>query len=71
MPQGMATPKRWAEHLYANAQWPDARFAKRVSKVAAAMAARPSDSIPQACETWAATKATYRLIENDRIDPSI
>ncbi len=64
----MATPKHWAEHLYATAQWPDARFAKRVRKIAAAMAARPSDSIPQACETWAATKATYRLLENDRID---
>jgi hypothetical protein len=31
------------------------------------LAAQPQASIPQACLDWAATKATYRLLDNDKV----
>ncbi|RLM84017.1 hypothetical protein D3D02_15620 [Halobellus sp. Atlit-38R] len=29
----------------------------------------PAKSIPNACEDWASTKATYRFCDDERVDP--
>lgn len=55
----------WAEDIYATADLEDSRLDERLKKVAAAFAAKPLDSIPQACATPAEAKGAYRLIEND------
>src|SRR4029077_5453435 len=34
-----------------------------------ALSARPEASVPQACESWALTKGTYRLWDADQIEP--
>lgn len=60
-------PERWAARLYASAKFPDERLRGRAVKITAALAARPADSIPQACDSWDSTKATYRFIENERV----
>lgn len=48
----------------------DARRDRRVRSYAACRAARPMSSIPQACGTWAATKAAYRLMSNPDVTPT-
>ena len=30
----------------------------------------PVESIPNACEDWASTEATYRFCDNERVDPN-
>jgi hypothetical protein len=57
----------WARNLFGHAQLPDPRLIRRAVSVAANLAARPIDSIPQACGVWSEAKATYRFLENDRV----
>ena len=45
----------------------DKRLNWRLVETLAALAAQPMASIPQACLDWAATKATYRLLDNDKV----
>ena len=59
--------KAWAADLFAGAGFPDRRLARRARTIAAAFAARPADSIPQAFDDWAGTKGAYRFIENRRV----
>lgn len=61
------SPAIWAAQTYATAALPDQRLNARLVQTAALLAARPSDSIPQAGETWAQSKGIYRMIENDRV----
>lgn len=60
-------PDRWAANLYSAALLPDKRLRTRAMRVSAALAAKPMDSIPQACDSWASTKGAYRFIENKRV----
>jgi len=57
----------WAASTYAGAALPDARLCERLVRIAATLAARPMDSIPQAHKDWGQSKATYRFIENPRV----
>jgi hypothetical protein len=57
----------WAEEQFGNSDLKDARLTKRAVKVAAQMAANPSGSTPEQTETWADCKATYRLMDHDRV----
>jgi hypothetical protein len=57
----------WAEEQFGNSDLNDARLTKRAVKVAAQMAADPSGSTPEQMETWANCKATYRLMDHDRV----
>jgi hypothetical protein len=59
--------KAWACDLFETAQFPDKRLERRAQKIVATLAAKPTDSIPQAFPDWPAVKAAYRFIENDRI----
>lgn len=57
----------WAASTFATADVPDARLRVRLVKIAATLAARPMDSIPQAHDDWGQSKATYRFMENGRV----
>jgi hypothetical protein len=45
----------------------DKRLNWRVVEILTALAAQPMASIPQASLDWAATKATYRLLDNEKV----
>lgn len=47
----------------------DARLERRLVTVAEALSGQPSFPINHASEDWAATKAAYRLFDNERVTP--
>lgn len=51
------------------ADFGDKRLDKRLQKIGIALGCAPSESIPEACETWASTKATYRFCDNENVSP--
>jgi len=55
----------WADEEFGCAQFGDQRRVKRLLTIARDFYARPQANIPQACQTRAKTKATYRFFEND------
>lgn len=59
----------WAATEFATVQLGDARRSKRLVHLVTTMANRPGTSIPNACGGWAETKAAYRFLSNDAIDP--
>jgi hypothetical protein len=59
----------WAGNLYRTVSLPDARLEKRLLTIAQMIAAKPLDSINQACDNWASAKAAYRFIENNAVTP--
>jgi hypothetical protein len=54
---------QWAEAELGHAQLGDARRSQRLTQLAAALAARPNVSIPEACGSAAASKAAYRFFD--------
>jgi hypothetical protein len=54
----------WAEEELGEAQMGDSRLNKRLLTIAQAFYARPQANIPQACQTRAETKATYRFLDH-------
>ena len=63
----MASAEEWARQQFGSAAFCDARLGRRAVRVAAALAAKPHDSIPRACADWGATKGVYRFIDNERV----
>ena len=61
----------WARAELGNAGLGDARLDQRLTKVAAAFMAAPQASIPRASSGWAGAKATYRFLDNGKVDPEI
>lgn len=61
------TPWAWAE--LRDARLGDARLVQRLIAIASTFGRHPEKSIPQACDDWAAAKATYRFFANDDVDP--
>lgn len=57
----------WAAATFGAVELPDRRLCLRAVRTAAALAAKPLDSIPQAHDNWGQSKATYRFIENERV----
>jgi hypothetical protein len=57
----------WATHELQDLDLGDARRTRRVAQVVETLAAAPHASVPEACGTWAATKATYRLWDNPAV----
>lgn len=49
----------------------DERLVNRLIETATILAEHPGKTIPQACGSWAKTKATYRLMDNDKLSPEI
>ena len=60
------SPLAWAQREFAEAGLGDARLNHRLVKVAAAMAADPSGSIPRQTQSWKDAKGAYRLFDHPR-----
>ena len=54
----------WAEEEFREADFGDRRLNHRVVSIGKAFYARPQANIPQACQTRAETKATYRFFDH-------
>lgn len=59
----------WARHEFGEVRLGDARLDRRLVEIAADFVAAPQALVPGACGDWAATKATYRFFDNDKVDP--
>ena len=59
----------WVAAELAYVRLGDARLNKRLERLVEALAAKPNASVPEACGTWAATKAAYRFWDSPRVDP--
>jgi hypothetical protein len=57
----------WLEREVTGCQFQDLRHGKRFSTLLSQLSERIGGSIPFACQDWAATKAAYRFLSNDRI----
>jgi hypothetical protein len=51
--------------------FPDHRLKERLGKLLDNFGQRIGDSIPLACQDWAATKAAYRFFDNPRVDEGV
>lgn len=60
-------PAEWAELHFGGADLGDRRRTRRAVQVAARVLRRPQGSIPQQSGTWAATKASYRLFNEEDV----
>lgn len=57
----------WAAAVAEHAEFADQRLSQRFADILSVFARRSHDSIPQACNSPAATKATYRFLSNHRV----
>jgi hypothetical protein len=55
---------------FQSAEFGDQRLTDRLMQVGDRLGRAPAESIPNACEDWASTKATYRFCDNERVDPN-
>ena len=60
----------WSAREFAGVDFGDARLGARLVTLANTFAEKPASSIPEACDAWAETKATYRFFDNDRVSPA-
>jgi hypothetical protein len=58
----------WLDQEIDPAAFPDARLATRFRSLLKDLTDRMGNTIPLACQDWAATKAAYRFFDNSRID---
>ena len=59
----------WAHEELGKAYFGDKRLTKRFIQITSDIAAQPDGSVPQACGSEAATKATYRFLDNKNVTP--
>jgi Transposase DNA-binding/Transposase Tn5 dimerisation domain len=57
----------WAEDELRYVDLGDRRLNRRLARLVGDLAARPTAPVPQACASWAATKAAYRFWDQDRV----
>jgi len=57
----------WAEIEFRNLNLGDERLNQRAVKLIETFAKSPKLSIPQACQGWAETQATYRFYANENV----
>lgn len=57
----------WIDHEVAGCAFADARLGKRFGKLMEQLSRGIGRTIPLACGDWAATKAAYRFLDNDRV----
>lgn len=57
----------WVDRELAGCSFADARIAKRFKVLMNQLATGIGKTIPLACGDWAATKAAYRFLDNDRV----
>ncbi|REJ88240.1 MAG: transposase, partial [Planctomycetota bacterium] len=61
----------WVEREIEGCEFPDQRLKTRFGKLLGQLGAKIGESLPTACQDWAATKAAYRFFGNPRVDESI
>ena len=66
----METSGSWAEFELGQAELGDARRTRRLITVAEQRLHHPTASLPDSCGNWAATKALYRLMDNEAVTPT-
>lgn len=59
----------WAMLELGNTDLGDVRRTQRLVRLTSALARYPACSLPEACNSWASTKAGYRFLDNDDIQP--
>ena len=59
----------WAQEELGGADFGDKRLTKRFIQITSNIVAQPEASVPQACGSEAATKATYRFLDNENVTP--
>jgi len=59
----------WAKEELGKADFGDKRLTKRFIQITSDIAAQPEVSVPQACGSEAASKATYRFLDNENVTP--
>lgn len=67
MTEALVAPAEWAQQQFAQVRLGDARRTRRVVKLATQMATQPQVSWPKQAGTWAATKAGYRLFDQEAV----
>lgn len=60
----------WIERETAGSRFSDHRLDKRCHKLLESLSQGMGDTLPLACQDWAATKAAYRFLDNPRVDES-
>jgi hypothetical protein len=65
---GAAGDSGWAKGEFAGVEWGDARLERRLIRVVEDLSSQPEYPVNQACEDAAATKAAYRLLDNDKVE---
>jgi hypothetical protein len=58
----------WAEEEFGKANLGDKRLVNRLLTIARDFYSKPEGNIPQACESRAKTKATYRFFDNEEVN---
>lgn len=58
----------WAQQEVGQAQLGHAARTTRLVQIVEDLAAHPAQSVPQACEDWAATKGAYRFWDNEQVE---
>lgn len=59
--------QRWTEEEFAGLALGDARLNKRARTLMDTFAAKPTASIPEACDSWSETCAAYRFLSNPEV----
>ena len=57
----------WVDRELDGCHFPDVRLKSRMGKLLKSLGEKIGDSLPTACQDWAATKAAYRFIDNERV----
>lgn len=60
----------WVQKEFQSAEFGDERLTDRLVRIGDRLGRAPAESIPNACEDWASTKATYRFCDNEHVDPN-
>jgi hypothetical protein len=68
MAESERTVCAWAEYEIGHANFGDARLSKRAPRVLARLMAKPMALIPEASADWAEAKATYRFMDNEKVE---
>ena len=58
----------WVQNETEKSAFGDARLGDRLAKLLGDFSQRVGQSIPFACQDWAATKAAYRFLDNPEVD---
>ena len=61
----------WVAHELAGGTFPDARLKTRLGRLLGDLGDRIGGTLPMACQDWAATKAAYRVFDDERIDDGV